>query len=136
MTHLTCNGYEFPPSPLSGLKRLGTTNVDHTCPSSAEVKNEWSYTSTPLHALTRGSDEFTLLQVTFPDTAYSNSMCQLRSFVFKAAVRLRHASAERSSAACLYITIRDAYKFPPAVTFLVPSSSRGMPKPSPCARRI
>ena len=38
-----------------GLKRTGR-DVDNSSPSSAEVKNEWSYTSTPplyLHGLDR-----------------------------------------------------------------------------------
>jgi hypothetical protein len=52
-------GYElFFPSPWHpdwlrgsspGLKRLGHV-ADHSPPSSAEVKNKWIYTSTPLYA--------------------------------------------------------------------------------------
>jgi len=40
------NGYwcSFP-----GLKRSGR-DVDHSAPSSADVKNEWTFTSPPLHA--------------------------------------------------------------------------------------
>ena len=44
-----------------GVKRPGTTDIDHSPPSSAEVKNGWSYTSTPpicLHGMDR--ENFTL----------------------------------------------------------------------------
>jgi hypothetical protein len=32
---------------LPGVKRQGPTDIDYSLPSSAAVKNEWSYTSTP-----------------------------------------------------------------------------------------
>ena len=38
--------YSIHPVSLSGVKRTGR-EVDHPLPSSAEVKNEWSYASTP-----------------------------------------------------------------------------------------
>jgi len=38
-----------PGVPTLGVKRPGR-EVDHSPPSSAEVKNEWSYTSTPQYA--------------------------------------------------------------------------------------
>jgi hypothetical protein len=57
---LIFNGYRgsFP-----GQKRLGH-EVDSSSPSSAEVKNEWSYTSTPhirLHGMDRKDLSFLLL---------------------------------------------------------------------------
>ena len=35
---------------LTGIKRTGG-EINHSPPSSVEIKNEWSYTSTPLYAL-------------------------------------------------------------------------------------
>jgi hypothetical protein len=48
------------------LKRPGS-EADHSPPSSAEVKNAWSYTSTPpirLHGLVKHRDNFTFLPLT------------------------------------------------------------------------
>jgi hypothetical protein len=56
---LLLNGYRgsFP-----GVKRSGR-EVDHSCPSSAEIKNEWSYTSTASMTWTGTTLPFTLLLV-------------------------------------------------------------------------
>jgi hypothetical protein len=57
---------QWVPGALSlGVKRPGY-EPDHTPPSSAEVKNEWSYTSTPQYVfmawcLVKHTDNFTLL---------------------------------------------------------------------------
>jgi hypothetical protein len=62
---------------FSGVKRPGC-EADHSPPSSAEVKNAWSYTSTPQYVfmewcLVKHRDNFTLPYITLDTiTAYRN----------------------------------------------------------------
>jgi hypothetical protein len=51
-TSLPINGYW---SSFPGIKRPGC-EVDHSPPSNAEIKNEWSYTSAPLYAFMAWTD--------------------------------------------------------------------------------
>jgi hypothetical protein len=67
LVSLVFNGYQgsFP-----GVKRPGR-EVNHSPPSSAEVKNEWSYTSTPpicLHCVDRENFAFLIF---VPHTSYT-----------------------------------------------------------------
>jgi hypothetical protein len=81
--------HPFPPSFLfSGylVSFLGIKNleyeVDHSPPPNTEVKNEWSYTSTPptcLHAKHRVSFDFTLSVISFYKLTFRHCVLYIRT---------------------------------------------------------
>jgi hypothetical protein len=67
---------ELVPGLFSEVKWLGR-EVSHSSPSSAEVKNEWSCTSTPLMPLRRGQGNLQLLHM---ESVYVLKLSFLRDF--------------------------------------------------------
>jgi hypothetical protein len=64
-------GAGAPPSSLFNLYRLSFGGLKRTGPSSAEVRNEWSYTSTPpIRLVSVDRDNFTFLNQVHRDTHY------------------------------------------------------------------
>jgi hypothetical protein len=79
-----CSGVHTPSCPMDtrgsfpGLKRPGR-EADHSPPSSAEVKNAWSYTSTPLYVfmawcLVKHRDNFIFTFITLRCNSYDRSV--------------------------------------------------------------